>query len=138
MKQIARELTNFEDGFLNGPRYLVMDRDAKFCKSFCDFLESEDISPVRLPPQSPNLNAHLERFFGSLKSECLDRMIFFGENSMRNGVVQFLAHYHQERNHQGLENQLIDPGDDIGQVAGKIECRQRLGGMLQYYYHDAA
>mgnify|MGYP001239534873 CR=1 FL=1 len=65
-------------------------------------------------------------------------MIFFGENSLRNAVGQYLAHYHGERNHQGLENKIIDPGDEVGQVAGNIECRERLGGMLNYYYRDAA
>ena len=80
----------------------------------------------------------MERFFRSLKSECLDRMIFFGENSLRNAVREFLAHYHRERNHQGLENKLIDLAEEAGQVAGKIECHDRLGGMLRYYYRDAA
>ncbi len=65
-------------------------------------------------------------------------MILFGENSLRNVVRQFLAHYHVERNHQGLENKIIDPGDEVGQVAGQIKCRERLGGILKYYYRDAA
>ncbi len=82
MRQTARELTNHEDGFLNGKRYLIMDRDAKFCESFRAFLSNEDVEPVRLPPRSPNMNAHLERFFGSLKSECRDRRILFGEKAM--------------------------------------------------------
>ncbi len=138
MKQIARNLTNFEDGFLNGKRYLLMDRDTKFCESFRDFLDDEGIEPVRLPAKSPNLNAHLERFMKSIKSKCLHRMIFFGEASLRNAVGQYLAHYHGERNHQGLENKIIDPGEEVGQVAGKIERRERLGGMLNYYYRDAA
>ena len=138
MKQIARNLTNFEDGFLNGKRYLLMDRDTKFCESFRDFLGNEGVSPVRLPAKSPNLNAHLERFMRSIKSECLDRMIFFGEKSLHNAVHQFLKHYHTERNHQGLENKIIDPGKEVGQIAGKIECRERLGGLLRYYYRDAA
>ncbi len=138
MKQIARNLTNFEDGFLNGNRYILMDRDTKFCESFRDFLDDEGVEPVRLPAKSPNLNAHLERFMRSIKSECLDRMIFFGEDSLRKAVRQFLDHYHTERNHQGLENKIIDPGEEVGQVAGKIECRERLGGMLRYYYRDAA
>ncbi len=60
--------------------------------------------------KSPNLNAHLERFFGSLKSECLDKMIFFGEKSLRNATKEFVIHYHGERNHQGLENKIIEPG----------------------------
>ncbi len=74
----------------------------------------------------------------SLKSEALSRMIFFGEKSLRRAVTAFLEHYHAERNHQGLDNQLIEPGKEVGQVAGKIECRERLGGLLQYYYREAA
>ena len=137
MKQMARELTNFEDGLLNGKRYLLMDRDAKFCQAFRDLLHTEGVKPVRLPPRSPNLNAHLERYFGSLKSECLDRMIFFGERSLRNAVGQFVTHYHGERNHQSLVNSIIDPGLDVGQTTGKIKCCQRLGGTLRYYHRAA-
>ena len=74
----------------------------------------------------------------SLKSEALSRMIFFGERSLRRAVTVFLEHYHAERNHQGLDNQIIEPGDEVGQVVGNIECRERLGGMLRYYYRDAA
>lgn len=74
----------------------------------------------------------------SFKSECLNRMIFFGEKALRNAVHQFLNHYHTERNHQGLENKIIDPGEEVGQIAGKLKCRERLGGMLRYYYREAA
>ena len=74
----------------------------------------------------------------SLKDECLNRLIFFGERSVRNAVDEFLKHYHHERNHQGLDNGIIDPGDEVGQVAGKITCRQRLGGLLKYYHRKAA
>ena len=70
-----------------------MDRDATFCESFRTMLKDEGIEPTRLPPRSPNLNAYVERFFRSLKSECLERMIFFGENSLRNAVREFLSHY---------------------------------------------
>ena len=79
------------------------------------------------------MNAHLERFHRSLKEECLERMIFFGETSLRNAVRQFLAHYHGERNHQGLGNRIIVPGDEIGRSTGEIGCRKRLGGLLRYY-----
>jgi transposase InsO family protein len=138
MKQIARNLTDAEDGFLNGKRFLIMDRDSKFCESFRDILENDDVSPVRLPPRSPNLNAHLERFFGSLKSECLDRMIFFGEKSLRRAVHCYLEHYHAERNHQGVANQILEAGNEVGRSDGKIECRERLGGLLRYYHRQAA
>ncbi len=65
-------------------------------------------------------------------------MIFFGNNSLRNAVKESCLHYHQERNHQGLSNRLIDPGDDVGCSAGQVACRERMGGMLRYYYRDAA
>jgi len=138
MKQIARNLTDTDDGFLTKKRGLLMDRDGKFSEAFRKLLKDEDVEPLRLPPRSPDLNAHLERYFGSLKAECLSRMIFFGEKSLRRAVTEFLNHYHAERNHQGLGNTIIEPDDEIGQVAGKIECRERLGGMLRYYHRKAA
>ena len=131
-------MTDCEDGFLKRHRYLLMDRDTKFCQSFRDMLESAGVKPKRLPARSPNLNAHIERFMRSLKDECLNRLIFFGERSVRNAVDEFLKHYHHERNHQGLDNGIIDPGDEVGQVAGNITCRQRLGGLLKYYHRKAA
>ena len=138
MTQIARNLTDAEDGFLRGKCYVLMDRDTKFCREFRDILESSGTQSVRLPPRSPNLNAWIERFFRSLKSEFLDRMIFYGEKSLCRAVREYVAHYHAERNHQGLGNALIDPGDTVGAVAGKIRSEQRLGGMLRYYYREAA
>ena len=85
----------------------------------------KDITVLNGIVTSPNLSAHLERFMGSIKSECLDRMIFFGENSLRSAVREYIVHYHQERNHQGLENTIIDPGDEVGQITGQVECRDR-------------
>ncbi len=99
MQQIARNLTDVEDGFLKDTRYVLMDRDGKFSPAFRAILKTEGVNAVLLPAKSPNLNAYLERFHGSLKSECLERMIFFGETSLRNTVLQFLEHYHAERNH---------------------------------------
>ena len=84
------------------------------------------------------LHAHLERFHRSLKEECLDRMIFFGEKSLQHAAREFLAHYHQERNHQGLDNRLIEPGKEVGQTIGQLEYRKRLGGLLRYYCRKAA
>ncbi|WP_144996396.1 integrase core domain-containing protein [Polystyrenella longa] len=72
------------------------------------------------------------------KSECLNKMIFFGQHSLERALKEYVAHYHSERNHQGLDNQLIDPGEEIGCVAGKIECRERLGGLLKSYCRNAA
>ena len=138
MKQIARNLTDSFDGFLLGTRYLLMDRDSKFCQAFRNILKQSDIEPVKLPPRSPNLTPHIERFMRSIKEECLKKMIFFGDRSLRNGIKEFCRHYHRERNHQGLDNQLIEPGEEIAYTGGKVACGERLGGMLKYYYRDAA
>ena len=77
-------------------------------------------------------------FVLSLKSECLDRMIFFGETPLRNALAEFTSHYHEERNHQPLKNRLIDPAGEISNSVGDIECRERLGGLLRYYHRRAA
>ena len=138
MKQMAKNLTDPYDGFLLGTRYLLMDRDTKFCSKFREFLLNNGINCVRLPARSPNLTPHIERFMRTIKEECLLKMIFFGENSLRKAIKVFLVHYHQERNHQGLENRLIEPGKEISRGTGEVACRERLGGMLRYYYREAA
>ena len=137
-KQIARNLTDAEDGFLQGKRYVLMDRDGKFSPAFQGILQSAGVDAVLLPAKSPNLNAHLERFHRGLKEECLERLIFFGERMLRNAVVQFLEHYHGERNHQGLANRILVPGEEVGRSSGEIQCRERLGGLLRYYHRKAA
>jgi putative transposase len=96
------------------------------------------IESVKLPPRSPNLNAYAERFVRSIRESCLERVIFFGEYSLRNAVREFVAHYHLERNHQGLGNRLIVPMEAKNETTGAVERRQRLGGLLNYYYRKAA
>ena len=95
------------------------------------------IESVKLPPRSPNLNAHAERFVRTIKESCLDRMILFGESSLRKAVREFVTHYHLERNHQGLRNQLIAPETSQTDCHGAVQRRQRLGGMLNYYHRAA-
>ena len=133
MKQVCRNLTDTEDG-LKDASHLIVDRDTCFI-AMRDFLEQNtDTKVVLLTPKSPNLNTYMERWFRSLKSECLDRMIFFGRKSLENAVQEYVEHDHAERNHQRLGNELIEPHQDAGSVAGRIECRERLGGMLKYYH----
>jgi putative transposase len=138
MQQCARQLTDPFDGFLLGKRYLLHDRDTKFTQAFDGLLKSSGIEPVILPPRSPNLNAHCERFVRSIKEEALDRMLMLGERSLSYVTEQYLVHYHTERNHQGLGNQLLSPATDLGNHHGQVKRRERLGGLLSYYYRDAA
>ena len=115
-----------------------MDRDTKFCSSFRETLAAADITCLQLPKRSPNLNGYMERFMRSIKEEALRKLIFLGEGSLRNAVSEYLTHYHGERNHQGLDNQLFEFKGQVGQSEGELKQRERLGGMLRYYYRDAA
>jgi transposase InsO family protein len=100
-------------------------------------LADAGIESVKLPPRSPNLNAYAERFVRTIKEECLEQMILFGEKALRNNIREFLDHFHQERNHQGLGNRLITPINVTANSEGKIERRERLGGLMNYYYRAA-
>jgi transposase InsO family protein len=138
MTQIVRNITDVDDGFLRTNRYLILDRDGKYSDGFRNVLVREGIHVVRLPPRSPNLNAFAERFVRSIKEECLNRMIFFGQASLRHTITQYMTHYHDERNHQGLENRLLRSLRAVGEPHARVKRRQRLGGMLSYYYREAA
>lgn len=109
MKQVAKNLTDPIDGFLLDKKFLILDRDGKFAPEFQAVLKDAGVEPLLLPPKSPNLNAFAERFVRSIKEECLDNLIFFGEPMLRETILSYVEHYHAERNHQGLDNKLIDP-----------------------------
>ncbi len=138
MIQVGRNLTDPVDGFLADKEFVILDRDSKYSSAFRDLLEDAGVQIVRLPPRSPNLNAYAERFVRSIKDECLGRLIFFGERSLRRATREFAAHYHQERNHQGLGNQLVEPNDRLDRTVGAVDCLQRLSGMLRFYHRVAA
>ncbi len=129
-----------EWGFLESRRYLIHDRDAKFTDSFRVIIKSGDVRPLKLPTRSPNLNAYAERWVKSVKDECLSKLILFGEGSLRRALREYLAHYHGERNHQGKDNLVLFPTTttDTHTGHGSVACRERLGGLLKYYYQEAA
>jgi len=122
-------------GFLKGCRYLIHDRDTKYSLRFKLVMEAAGVGLIRMPFQAPNPNAHAERFVRSIKEECLGRMILFGEGHLRHVIKQYLEHYHIERNHQGIGNELIDGQPSTG--LGDVRSVDRLGGMLRYYYRAA-
>jgi putative transposase len=136
MLQIVRQLTDAGDGVLDGRRFLICDRDRKWSTAVRDLLKTSGVRVIRTPFRAPNCNAHAERFVRSVKEECLDRLIPVGERHLRRALAEFLVHYHRERNHQGLGNELIDGGG--GQHHdGRVRRRQRIGGLLNYYYRAA-
>jgi hypothetical protein len=138
MAQVARNATMQDSGYLNGCRYLLHDRDQKFCREFRETLAAGGVKCLPLPARSPNLNAYAERWVRSIKEECLSKLILFGEKSLQRAVSNYLAHYHQERNHQGKDNLLLFPVA-VAEASSRdaIRCRERLGGLLKYYSRAA-
>ena len=86
------------------------------------------------------MNSYAERWVRSVKEECLSKLILFGESSLRRALQQYMLHYHEERNHQGKDNEILFP-EGKGRARrkkGAIQCRERLGGLLKYYEREAA
>ena len=135
MAQIARNLTDAFDGFLTGHRFLILDRDGKFTPGFKRTLKDAGTAIILTPRQAPNCNAYAERFVLSIKSECLNRMMIFGEAGLRRAVKGFIEHYHAERPHQGIGNEVINGQASVG--GGDVQCTERLGGILKHYHRAA-
>jgi homeodomain-containing protein len=139
MEQIARSATQETWGYLDRCRYVLHDRDTKFCASFRTVLAAGGVKTIPLPAKSPNLNAFAERWVRSAKEECLSKLILFGEGPLLRTLAEFSTHYHGERNHQGKGNKLLfpDAGNKTKQRGHTVECHQRLGGLLKYYRRAA-
>jgi len=138
MMQAVRNETMDVIGFLDGMKYVIHDRDGKFCPAFDGVLKSAGKVPVKLPARSPNRNAFAERWIQSCKQECTRRILVIGEEGVWHAVQEYLAHYHLERPHQGLGNCAPDVGSEPVITSGAVECRQRLGGLLRSYCRAAA
>src|SRR5450631_2238458 len=108
MQQVVRAMTAADDGLLIQHRVLICDRDAKWSAAARARLSEAGIRVVQTPYQAPNANAYAERFVRSIKQECLNRVIPFGETHLRQTIAAYVENYHRERNHQGLDNALID------------------------------
>jgi putative transposase len=134
--QAMRRLTNGIDGVLTRDQVLICDRDRKWSHAVLTFLDQEKVRIIQTPFRAPNCNAYAERFVRSIKEECLNRVILLGELHLRRTIAAFVAHYHGERNHQGIGNELIEP---VATAAGRgpVRRRERIGGLLNYYYRAA-
>jgi len=137
MEQMARNLIDAGGGFLLGKRYLILDRDPLYTREFRAAMKRGGVEVLRVPPSSPNLNAYAERFVLSIRTECLDWIVPLGEAHLRRSVHEFVQHYRFERNHQGLENALIEGAPSPANTNGRIERRERLGELLNFYHRAA-
>jgi len=140
MEQMAKNITDHFEPMLPDCKYLVHDRDTLYTQKFEQTLKDFGITPVKTPPRSPNLNPFIERFNRSIKYECLNNMIIFGEKNLRKFLKEYTEHYHFERNHQGIKNEIIKTNATLihsQKGKGKILKKERLGGLLNYYYRQA-
>ena len=127
----------FQTELQKGKTHLIIDRDTKYCDGFRQILESAGVKIVLCPPRVPQCNAYSESFVRSIKEECLSGLFFLSEEHLRTTLLFFIGHYHHRRNHQGIENKPIEPPESLPKE-GRIRCQKELGGMLNYYYREAA
>ena len=141
MQQAARNLTIVDAGFLaqHGITHLIHDGGGEFCKTgFDGVLTSAGITIVRIPPRSPNCNPHIERFFRSLKQECLNRIWFVGDRGLTNVTKRYCDFYNHRRPHQGIGNQFISPDERLANTGTTIKRHSEIGGILNCYHCSAA
>src|SRR5206468_12700596 len=113
MQQVGRAATQEFWGYLNGCRYLLHDRDTKFCDSFRSTMRQSGLKPIMLPASSPNLNAFAERWVRSVRQECLSKLVLCSERSLMRVLTEFTAHYNAERNHRGRATRFCFPKGQV-------------------------
>ena len=126
-------------GVFERMRFLIHDRDSKFTASFEEIFSSEGIRIIQTPIRAPQANAYAERFVRSVRAECLDWLLILGRRHLERVLRAYTVHYNRERPHRGLALQppeRVNAGDPP--TAGKIERRDRLGGLIHEYYRAAA
>lgn len=102
-----------------------------------ELLRAAGAHSVRLPPRSPNLNAYAERFVGSIRRECLDRVIPFGDRHLRRVVEEYVEHFNRERPRQGVGNIPLEQPDAPPDPVSTNVCDERLSGLLRSYRRAA-
>jgi putative transposase len=126
-------------GVFERMRFLIHDRDSKFTASFEEIFRSEGIRIIHTPIRAPQANAYAERFVRSVRAECLDWLLILGRRHLERVLRAYTMHYNRERPHRGLA---LQPPERVNAAdpptAGKIERRDRLGGLIHEYYRAAA
>ena len=147
MKQQARNISMFFAEQPIQPKYLLRDHDTKFVAEFDAILESDGITVKPVGPRAPNMNAHAERWVQTVKDECLNNVIVFGEDHLRYILKEYLTHYHEERPHQSLDNRPLNAPEESDSdkpvilpfpKRDEVVCHERLGGLLRHYTRRAA
>ncbi len=144
MLQQARNLLMELDDHDRQVRFLIHDRDAKFPRAFDALLESDRIKVIRTPVRAPNANAHMERWVGTVRRECLDRLLILGRRQLEHVLRVYVTHYNAERPHRALglkpPDSTIRPPNAAAATPYSLQVDRRdlLGGLIHEYELAAA
>jgi putative transposase len=133
--QQARNIAMYFGGLPERPTMVIRDGDKKYGERFDAVFEAEGVEVKRVGPFAPNMNAYAERWVQSVQQECLNHFLVFGEAHLRHILAEYMAHYNEERPHQGVGNRpLKGPDPPEGPMdSGEVACEERLGGLLRHY-----
>lgn len=140
--QQARNLLMQLDDEDARPRFLIRDRDSKFTRDFDEVFRSQGIRVIKAPVRAPKARAHAERWVGTVRRECLDRILILGRRHLESVLREYTAHYNEHRPHRALEQlppRSQSPPDDGGRPPtavidlGRLRRRDRLGGLIHEY-----
>jgi len=138
--QIARNLSEAREDHDEPIRYLVHDRDKRFCPVFDEVFRAEGIEILRTPWRAPKANAYDERFIRTVRTECLDRVLLLGERPLRTVLQAYVEHYNRERPHRRLGLVAPEGTKDVSPliIDDSVRRRDLLGGLIHEYYRRAA
>jgi putative transposase len=142
--QQARNLLMNLDDRGQRPRFLLHDRDAKFSRAFDTIFHNQGIKTIKTPIRAPNANAHIERWVGSIRRECLDRLLILGRRQLEHVLRAYVRHYNEHRPHRPLDLQAPDPDTapsmrrHPARSTTAIRRRDLLGGLIHEYEAAAA
>jgi putative transposase len=138
--QIARNLSEARENRANQIKYLVHDRDKRFCAVFDEVFRAEGINILRTPWRAPRANAYAERFIRTVRTECLDRLFIMNERHLSSVLATYVEHYNTERPHRGCG--LVPPdGENVVTpitASDRVKRRDRLGSLIHEYHRTAA
>ena len=126
------------EGRLARAQFLIRDRDAKYSGSFDEVFRSEGLRVIRTPIHSPKANAFAERFVRTVRQECLDHILVFGEGHLERTLREYISHYNKERPHRGLSLETPEPRLASNRANGETVRVDRLGGLVHEYHRLAA
>jgi transposase InsO family protein len=123
---------------LRGIRFAIRDRDSKFSRPFDEVFRSEGTKILKTPIRAPRANAFAERWVKTARRECLDHLLVLGRRHLERILREFATHYNSNRPQRSLELAVPEPSTAVASTDGPVSRRDRLSGLTNEYYREAA